>query len=84
MKYLSQGMESKKKIELMLSLTKTGENIRLAIVDHLVNNFPVGQAASLNGVKSNNLSVAISNLNKVAEVFEGLHELKMYEQNHTK
>lgn len=79
MKYLSQGMESKKKIELMLSLTKVGDNMKSAIVDHLVKNFAVGHSAAMNGVKSNNLSVSINELNKVAEVFEKLYEHKIYD-----
>ena len=84
MKYLSQGQESHKKITLLLTLTKTGDKIQAAIFDHLVRNFSIAHAAMLNGVISNNLSVAIKDLNKVAEVVEKINELNVYDKSHTK
>lgn len=84
MKYLSQGQESKKKITLLLALTKTGDKIQAGIIDHLVKNFSIAHAAMLNDVISNNLSVAIKDLNKVAEIVEKINELKVYDIGHTK
>ena len=78
MKYLSQGMESNKKIKLLLSLTGIKENMQGAILDHLVGNFSIAQSAMLNGVLANNLSVAIKELNRVAEVNEKIYEEKTY------
>ena len=83
MKYLSQGMESNKKIKLLLSLTGIKENMQGAILDHLVGNFSIAQSAMLNGVLPNNLSVAIKELNRVAEIVEGINELKVYGLTHT-
>lgn len=76
-------MESKKKIELLLHLTSTKENIQGGIIDHLVNNYSVSHAAMLNNLKSNNLSVAIKDLNKVAEIVEKINEDKVYGISHT-
>ena len=78
MKYLSQGMESNKKIKLLLSLTGIKENMQYGIYDHLVKNFSIAQSAMLNGVLANNLSVAIKELNRVAEVNEKIYEEKVY------
>ena len=77
MKYLSQGLENTKKINLLLQLTKiSSDNITSAIHDHLVSNFSTGDAANLNNCKQGNLSVALKELNKVAELTEKLFELK--------
>ena len=78
MKYLSQGMESNKKIKLLLSLTGIKENMQYGIYDHLVKNFSIAQSAMLNGVLANNLSVAIKELNRVAEIVEGINESNIY------
>ena len=78
MKYLSQGMESNKKIKLLLSLTGIKENMQGAILDHLVGNFSIAQSAMLNNILPNNLSVAIKELNRVAEVNEKIYEEKTY------
>ncbi len=83
MRYLSQGLESRKKIELLLKTTRMGEAIQAGIIDHLVNNFSVSDAARLNSLKSNNLSVAVKDLNATAEIFERLYELKVYELTNT-
>ena len=53
------------------------------ICDHLVNNFSIAHAAMLNGILANNLSVAIKDLNKIAEVFEKVNECKVYDKTHT-
>mgnify|MGYP003649936455 CR=1 FL=1 len=83
-KYLSKGQESRKKVKLLLSLTSTKENIQDGIYDHLVGNFSISQSAMLNDLKSNNLSVAVTELNKIAEVMEKLFEEKVYDKTHTK
>jgi len=80
MKYLSQGQETTTKINLLMELTSTKENIRAGIIDHLVRNFSVSNAAMLNDVKKGNLSIAIVSLNKVAEIVEKINEHKLYGQ----
>jgi len=79
MKYLSQGQETVKKIDLLMELTSTVDNIRAAISDHLTRNFSISHAAMLNDVKPGNLSVAIVSLNKVAEIVEKINEHKLYD-----
>jgi hypothetical protein len=77
MKYLSQGLESKKKVVLLLSLTKiTSENITMALHDHLVMNFGVKDAAIINGCRQSNVAAALVVLNEVAKVVELINELK--------
>lgn len=67
MKYLSQGLESKKKVELLLGLTKiSSESIQMAIADHLVSNYGVKDAALINGCQQGNLTSALAKLNVVA------------------
>ena len=83
MKYLSQGMESNKKIKLLLSLTGIKENMQGAILDHLVGNFSIAQSAMLNNILPNNLSVAVKGLNKVAETVEKINESNVYDISHT-
>lgn len=58
--------------------------MQTGIYDHLVNNFSTSQSAMLNGLFSNNLSVAIKDLNKVAEIVEKINELNVYDKSHTK
>lgn len=48
------------------------------IYDHFVKNFSISHSAMLNDLLANNLSVAIKDLNKIAEVFEKINELKAY------
>ena len=76
--YLCQGLESYRKIDLLLKLTRiSSENMQMALSDHLANNFTVAQAASINNVNHSNLALAIKKLNAVAETVELLHELKL-------
>jgi len=76
MKYLSQGFESKKKVELLLSLTKiSSEKIQGAIHDHLVMNFGVKDAALISGCSQSNVTAALKILNGVAETVELINEL---------
>ena len=58
--------------------------MQTGIYDHLVGNFTISQSAMLNGLQSNNLSVAIKDLNKVAEIVERINESNMYDKSHTK
>ncbi len=75
--YLCQGLESYRKIDLLLKLTRiSSENMQMALSDHFANNFTVSQASQINGVNHSNLLVAIKKLNAVAEVVELLHEIK--------
>ena len=77
MKYLSQGLESKKKVELLLSLTKiSSDKIQMAIHDHLVMNFGVKDAAMINDCRQSNVTAALVVLNEVARAVELIHELK--------
>ena len=69
---------------MLLELTSIKENMQTGIYDHLVGNFPISQSAMLNGLQSNNLSVAIKDLNKVAEIVEKINEFNMYDKSHTK
>lgn len=68
----------------MLELTSIKENMQAGIYDHLVGNFSISQSAMLNNLQPNNLSVAIKDLNKVAEVVEKINELNVYGKSHTK
>ena len=77
MKYLSQGLESAEKVELLLQLTNIrSENIQMALVDHLVKNFSISDAAVINSCRQPNLTEALSSLNKVAEKVEKINEIK--------
>lgn len=84
MKYLSRGFESKKKIKLLLRLTKIGEIMQGAIIDHLCKGLTIAGSAMLNNVIANNLSVAIGDLNAVAEIVEKINELNTHDISHTK
>ena len=68
MKYLSQGQESSKKLKLLLELTSITDNMQYGIYDHLVKNFSISLSVMLHDLKPNNLSVAVKDLNKVAEI----------------
>lgn len=77
MKYLIKGQESKKKLDLLLSLTKIeSEDIIGGVYDHLNRNFSISNAALFNECKRSNLSVAIKSLNETAEIVEKINELK--------
>lgn len=77
MNYLCQGLESYRKVDLLLKLTRiSSENMQMALSDHLANNFTVSQAATINNVNHSNLMAALKKLNTVAETVELLHELK--------
>jgi len=51
MKFLTKGLESKNRINLLLQLTKIGsDNIKSALIDHLTKGLTENDAAMLNGV----------------------------------
>ena len=77
MKYLVQGMESKRKVELLISLTSIkSEPIIAALTDHLVRGFEISEVALLNDTKQGNVSRALDTLNEVAATVEKIYELK--------
>ena len=69
---------------MLLKLTSTKENIQGGIFDHLVNNLSISQSAMLNNLTPGNLSVAIKDLNAIAEVVEKINEFNVYDKSHTK
>ncbi|MGB0938907.1 MAG: hypothetical protein ACPGTQ_15740 [Colwellia sp.] len=83
--YLARGMESPKKIDLLLSVTRiTRPELISALKDYYCEGCSKVDAASFNGVKSQNLSSPIQKLNEVAEAFEKYIELKTNELNSSK
>lgn len=85
MNYLVQGMESKKKMELLFTMTKiTRDNLQGALIDHFCRDFCLSDAAALNGVKRPNLNPAIEKLNEIAEFAEKYFELKTYHLTSTR
>ena len=80
MKYLVQGMESTKKVNCLLKLTKIDSERKLrAIHLHLVTGASIGDAARTYDIPQPNLTECINKLNAVAVVCEEFHELKVYE-----
>jgi len=76
MNYLVQGMEDKRKIELLISCTSLdSEAMQGAFIDHFCRDMSKTDAALINNVKLPNLSRDIKILNVVAEKFERLKEL---------
>lgn len=71
MRYLAQGLESRARLDLLLSLTRiTSEAVREGLADHLVRGLPLSHAALINDVPKQNLARAYDQVNKVAEVVE--------------
>ena len=82
MNYLLMGKETKKKISLLLKLTKIkSEPVQGAIKAHLVQGFSEKDAYIINGVSQSNFNRAMVRLNEVAGIFEQLEELKIIERN---
>ncbi|MDX1473342.1 MAG: PapB/FocB family fimbrial expression transcriptional regulator [Reinekea sp.] len=75
MKYLIQGGESAARFDLLISLTKLGENAVSALRDHLVVGLDDSTAASLNGLNKSNFSRALATLNTAAETVEKIKEI---------
>lgn len=74
-KYLVPGAESLKRIESIFKLTKIrSEDIREAIIDHLVKGHAEKTAVALNGVDQSNFNRALARLNEAAEVIEEIKE----------
>lgn len=75
MKYLMQGGESAERFDLLISLTKLGENAVSALRDNLVIGLDESTAANLNGLNKSNFSRALTTLNAVAETVEKIKEI---------
>ena len=76
MKFLSKGLESEQRINLLLQLTKIGSaTIKSALVDHLTKGLTENDAAMLNDVPQQNFNRALKRLNDVAGVVEQIKEL---------
>lgn len=76
MQRLLAGMESAKRVELLLSLTSIrSEGTRGAVLDHLVRGHAVAQAAALNGERDNNIRRALVTLEGVADTVEQIKEI---------
>jgi len=73
-------MESKNKIDCLLSLTKIGSDRKIEALRHyFVGGLGVGASASMAGLPQPKLTEAIKILNKVAGACEKFHELKLHE-----
>ena len=77
MRYLCQGLESRKKMELLFRLTKHNDNTKKALLAHFTDNYSIGYAAIMGGVEASNLSRAVKELNAIAEVMEKVYEEKV-------
>lgn len=76
MQRLIPGIESEKRVELMLELTDiTSSGIKSALVNHLTLGHPVETSALLSKVESSNVSRALASLNEVADIVEKIKEL---------
>ena len=79
MKFLTKGLESEERINLLLQLTKIGsENIKSALVDHLTKGLAENDAAMLNDVSQQNFNRALKRLNNVAGVVEKIKEVDLF------
>ena len=76
MRFLLKGLESERRVNLLLSLTKIdSENIKSALIDHLSNGKTELNAATLNNLSQQNFNRALKRLNTVAGVVEEVKEL---------
>ena len=76
MKFLSKGLESEQRVNLLLQLTKIGsDNIKTALADHLTKGLTENDAAMLNDVRQQNFNRALKRLNDVAGVVEQIKAL---------
>tara|TARA_R110000744_G_scaffold380568_1_gene503263 strand:- start:41592 stop:41939 length:348 start_codon:yes stop_codon:yes gene_type:complete len=83
--YLSQGMESPAKIDILLSVTKIKRPELIAgLKDYYCRGYSKVDAAAINGVASQNMSSPIAKLDQVAEAFEKYIELKANELTSSK
>ena len=73
---LAQGQESKKRVKLLLKLTKIeSENIQSALLEYLCTGLTIDDAAMLNDVPRQNFCRALKRLNDVARIVEQIKEL---------
>ena len=80
MRQLLQGMESRKKIDCLLALTKITSGPKIdAIYFHLCQGATQSRAAVIYDVKQGKLSEAITALNDAAEHCEKYYEIKQLE-----
>ena len=78
MRYLSRGQESKRKVLLLLELTKiTSEPVIAGIMDHLVRNHEMSKAGFINDCDPSSISVAVKTLNNCARINEALYDEKI-------
>jgi len=76
MKMLLRGMEDKRRVELLLSLTKiSSEPVVKAIFDHLVDGKTETGAAATNMIEQQNFNRAMIKLNRVTGIVEEIKTL---------
>jgi len=76
MKMLLRGMEDKRRVELLLSLTKiNSEPVVKAIYDHLVDGKTETGAVAINMIQQQNFNRAMAKLNRVAGIVEEIKTL---------
>lgn len=81
MNYLTQGMESKAKIDCLLSGTKIDSERKIkALHYHFVDGANISSAAAAHGLPQSNLTDAIAALNKIAAVCEKYHEIMVHDR----
>jgi hypothetical protein len=69
-------MESKRRIELLLSLTKLSSKPTIdALHNYLVDGWTESRAIVINGIEQSNFSRALAKLNKVASVVEEIKNI---------
>ena len=70
-KTLIKGLESERKLELLLSLTgRTSETLKAAVVDYLAKGHSMEVAAALNGIDKAAVSRCVSQLEKINTIVE--------------
>lgn len=75
MQKLIPGIESERRVELLLELTDiTSSGIKSALVNHLTRGHPVETSALLSRVESSNVSRGLASLNEVADIVEKIKE----------
>lgn len=76
MNYLLAGSEPAKRVELLLSLTRIdSEDVKSALLDHLVKGMNDANAIAIHGINKSNFSRALSRLNEVAGVVEQIKDI---------
>ena len=75
MNTLLAGMENKRYIEILLTLTKiSSDDVKDALFDHLCKGHSVDVAAALNGTKAGSVSRAVAKLEVVNKIHIKLNE----------